>query len=97
MSEEIVVNHGQMGNIADILLKGVAEMDRELDGLESQILKLQQDFTGEAANAYNQAQARWNASIRELAFSLDKSSKFVNESQALMGDADRRGAAGLGG
>ena len=97
MGEEIVVNHGKMGSITDILLKGVSEMDRELDELERHILGLQENFTGEAANAYNQAQAKWNQSIRELAFSLDRSSKFVNESQSLMGDADRRGAGGFGG
>jgi WXG100 family type VII secretion target len=97
MGEEIVVNHGKMGSITDILMKGVSEMDRELDELERHILGLQENFTGEAANAYNQAQAKWNQSIRELAVSLDRSSKFVNEASADMHRADQRGAGGFGG
>lgn len=97
MGEEIVVNHGKMGSITDVLLKGVADMDRELDELERHILGLQENFTGEAANAYNQAQAKWNGTIRELGGALDRSSKFVNESQARMHDADMRGAGGFGG
>ena len=97
MGEEIIVNHGKMGSITDILMKGVADMDRELDELERHILGLQENFTGEAANAYNQAQAKWNQSIRELAMALDRGSKFVNEANSNMHDADRRGAAGFGG
>lgn len=97
MGEEIVVNHGAMGSIVDVLLKGVREMDNELDALEKHILGLQENFTGEAANAYNQAQAKWNQTIRELGGALDRSSKFVNESQAQMHDADKRGAGGFGG
>lgn len=97
MGEEIVVNHGAMGSIVDVLLKGVKEMDGALDELERYILNLQENFTGEAANAYNQAQAKWNGTIRELGGALDRSSRFVNESQARMRDADMRGAGGFGG
>lgn len=97
MGEEIVVNHGKMEAITDILLKGTADLDTALDDLEKYILGLQENFTGQAATAYNQAQAKWNQSIRELGFTLDRSSKFVNEANADMHRADQRGAAGLGG
>jgi WXG100 family type VII secretion target len=97
MGEEILVNHGKMGSIADVLMKGVSEMDRELDELERHILGLQENFTGQAADAYNRAQAKWNQSIKELALALDRGSKFVNEAQSRMHEADMRGAGGFGG
>lgn len=94
---EIRMNHGKMADIVDILLKGVRDMDSALDELEKYVLNLQDDFTGEAASAYNRTQAKWNQAIRDLGMALDQNSKFVNEANAAMGDADRRGAAGLGG
>ena len=97
MGEEIVVNHGKMASITDVLLKGVADMDRELDELEKHILGLQENFTGQSADAYNRAQAKWNQSIRELGMALDRGSKFVDEANADMHRADQRGAAGFGG
>ncbi|GGR60214.1 WXG100 family type VII secretion target [Nocardioides luteus] len=97
MGEEIVVNHGDMANIIDTLSNGVKKMDGELSNLENRINKLKSEFTGEAANAYAQAQAKWDRAVAEIQQSLAQSAAFVGQSQQDMQNADRRGAAGFGG
>ena len=97
MGEEIKVNHGDMANIIDTLSNGVKKMDGELSSLENRINKLKAEFTGEAANAYAEAQAKWDRAVAEIQQALAQSAAFVGQSQQDMHDADKRGAAGFGG
>lgn len=64
--QSMSVNPAQVSALAGQIRNGSNNIKSTLDGLESEVNKLKGAWSGEALEAYNQAQRKWTASIGEM-------------------------------
>jgi ESAT-6 family protein len=62
----LLVNFNSLGNAATSIDKALTTMQSQLDDLESEGKKLTASWDGEAKEAYEQRQARWQAAAKDL-------------------------------
>jgi len=64
--QSMSVNPAQVTALAGQIRSGSQNIRTTLDHLESEVNKLKGAWSGEALEAYNQAQTKWNASVSEM-------------------------------
>jgi 6 kDa early secretory antigenic target len=64
--QSMSVNPAQVSALAGQIRTGSNNIKSTLENLESQVNKLKGAWSGEALEAYNQAQVKWTASVTEM-------------------------------
>lgn len=64
--QSMSVRPEQVTALSNEIRTGANGIRSELDRLESEVGKLRSAWSGEAQNAYDQAQAKWSKSLTEL-------------------------------
>ena len=64
--QSMSVNPAQVSALAGQSRSGSQNIKSTLDNLESEVNKLKGAWSGEALEAYNQAQRNWTASVNEM-------------------------------
>lgn len=88
----LVVNHTGLSEITDQLHKMVKDIDDRMNRLESDLVPLQSDWSGNAQAAYVTAKTRWDTAIAEMVQLLHDTGRTVGDSNAEYHAADLRGA-----
>lgn len=89
----LTVVHGALEGAAGDMSAASREIRARLDGLESALSPLSQDWTGEARSAYQAAKAAWDAAAAEMAQLMGDFAQAVIEANAEYRAADLRNAA----
>lgn len=89
----LLVDHAGLDAGAADLARGVRAIEERLQRLEGELGELREDWVGSAQEAYLEAKARWDASLREMKDLLARTGTAVAEANAEYAAADRRGAA----
>jgi len=64
--QSMSVNPAQVSALAGQIRTGSNNIKSTLENLESEVNKLKGAWSGEALEAYNQAQQKWTASVNEM-------------------------------
>jgi ESAT-6 family protein len=88
----LVVNHSGLSEITDHLYKMVKDIDDRMNRLESDLVPLQSDWSGNAQAAYNTAKQKWDTAIAEMMQLLNDTGRTVGDSNVEYHAADMRGA-----
>jgi early secretory antigenic target protein ESAT-6 len=93
----LAVSFGGLDGISGEIAAGVSKLEGRLNRLEQDLNPLKADWTGEAAAAYQQAKAKWDAAIADLKATLAQTGHAVTDSSADYKSTETKNASAFGG
>jgi WXG100 family type VII secretion target len=93
---EILVTFASIAEAASNTNSTVSSMNSELDDLKSAVAKVTADWTGQAAEAYQQQQAQWNSAQQDLTAVLQKISQVLEQAGDAYQSTESSNAASWG-
>jgi early secretory antigenic target protein ESAT-6 len=91
MSPKITFDTEQITGTSDRLATASRGIQTELETLEAEALKLMGSWSGEAREAYREAQMKWSASLVEMRRILDRASTAGHAAAGRYGSIKERG------
>ncbi|RLP82434.1 WXG100 family type VII secretion target [Mycetocola lacteus] len=91
------VQTAQVGALSQQIRGGAQGIKSELDRLESEVGRLRASWSGEAQNAYDDAQRRWNASLTEMQQLLERISSSTDQIAQTYTQTDKSAAGRFAG
>ncbi|MFZ4841585.1 WXG100 family type VII secretion target [Mycetocola saprophilus] len=97
MMESMSVQTAQVSALSQQIRGGAQGIKSELDRLESEVGRLRASWSGEAQNAYDDAQRRWNASLTEMQQLLERISSSTDQIAQTYTQTDKSAAGRFAG
>jgi early secretory antigenic target protein ESAT-6 len=94
---KLAVSFSGLDGISNEIAAGVTALQRRLDALEQDLVPLKSDWTGEAANAYQQAKMKWDGAIADLKATLNQTGTAVQDSRGQYMSTENKNASAFGG
>jgi early secretory antigenic target protein ESAT-6 len=94
---KLAVSFGGLDGISGEIAAGVSKLEGRLNRLEQDLNPLKADWTGEAANAYQQAKIKWDGAIADLKATLAKTGTAVQDSRSEYKATESKNASAFGG
>ena len=82
------VNHGELDNVSDVMVKDVDIYRKEIDNMEKEIERLQTIWQGEDSDIFCTNALNYIRKLKGIPESLETMSKFMNKSNEVFRKTD---------